>query len=399
MSTPHNLITDVAGIRVGNAHDPRLASGVTAIVFDRRNVASGVTRGGAPGTRDTALLEPEMTVTSIDAVLLGGGSLFGLDAAGGAAGYLRQQGRGLKLGGANIPVAVQAIIFDLNNGGDKDWGRMPPYWELGWQATETASVEPFALGTVGGGYGATTATFKGGLGSTSATTASGFKVGAIAVVNAIGSTVVGRGPHFWAAPWEVGTEFGGLGQPAKIPADALELHMKGRVQFVHHHRPRRHRCRPHQGGGEAAGDHGRRWNCPRHPPRPRAHGRRHRVCRGDAREAAGRARLSPHRDRPCRRRLPGPRHRPWRLRGDCPALPRRHCRRGGTALPARDRAMSRGRMLVAGVLAAALLVLLGWQLHRERMVKACLSAGGAWDGAACGPLRLRPILRRELERS
>ena len=232
MSTPHNLITDVAGIRVGNAHDPRLASGVTAIVIDRRNVASGVTRGGAPGTRDTALLEPEMTVTSIDAVLLGGGSLFGLDAAGGAAGYLRQQGRGLKLGGANIPVAVQAIIFDLNNGGDKDWGRMPPYWELGWQATETASVEPFALGTVGGGYGATTATFKGGLGSTSATTASGFKVGAIAVVNAIGSTVVGRGPHFWAAPWEVGTEFGDLGHPAKIPADALELHMKGRVQFA-----------------------------------------------------------------------------------------------------------------------------------------------------------------------
>jgi D-aminopeptidase len=229
--TPHNLITDVTGIRVGNAHDDRVASGVTAIVIDGRNVASCVTRGGAPGTRDTTLLEPEMTVTGIDAVVLGGGSLFGLDAAGGAVGYMRQQGRGLKLGGTNIPVAVQAIVFDLANGGDKNWGRMPPYWELGWRATAAASTSPFELGTVGGGYGATTATLKGGLGSASVTTASGFKVGAIAVVNAIGSAVVGRGPHFWAAPWEVGAEFGGLGYPSHITAEALELNIKGRTPF------------------------------------------------------------------------------------------------------------------------------------------------------------------------
>ena len=224
----HNLVTDVAGVRVGNAEDARAASGVTAIVFDTANVASGVTRGGAPGTRDTTLLDPEMTVTGIDAVLLSGGSLFGLDAAGGAVSFLRAQGRGTPIGAVNIPIAVQATTFDLLNGGDKDWGRMPPYWELGWQATAAASSAPFGLGTAGGGYGATTATLKGGLGSASATTASGFAVGAIVVVNAVGSPVIGAGPHFWAAPCEVGTEFGGLGQPARVPPEALKLRLKGR---------------------------------------------------------------------------------------------------------------------------------------------------------------------------
>jgi D-aminopeptidase len=229
LSTRHNLITDVAGIRVGNAEHARIASGVTAIVFDTANVASGVTRGGAPGTRDATLLEPEMTATSIDAVLLSGGSLFGLDAAGGAVSFLREQGRGMRIGSVNIPIAVQAITFDLLNGGDKDWGRMPPYWELGWQATAAAAEGPFKLGTVGGGYGATTATLKGGLGSASARTASGFAVGAVAVVNAVGSAIIGEGPHFWAAPFEVGTEFGGLGQPARVPPEALRLRLKGRA--------------------------------------------------------------------------------------------------------------------------------------------------------------------------
>jgi D-aminopeptidase len=225
-----NLITDVAGIRVGNAEDARVATGVTSIVFDTANVASGVTRGGAPGTRDTTLLDPEMTVSGIDAVLLSGGSLFGLDAAGGAVSFLRAQGRGTRIGAVNIPIAVQATTFDLLNGGDKDWGRMPPYWELGWQATAAASSAAFPLGTAGGGYGATTATLKGGLGSASANTASGFAVGAIVVVNAVGSAVIGEGPHFWAASCEVGAEFGGLGQPTHVPPHALKLRLKGRAQ-------------------------------------------------------------------------------------------------------------------------------------------------------------------------
>lgn len=223
-----NLITDLPGVRVGHAQDARIATGVTAVLFDTANVASGITRGGGPGTRDTTLLEPEMTVSGVDAVLLSGGSVFGLDAAGGAVSLLRQQGRGIIVGTANIPIAVQAVVFDLMNGGDKDWGRMPPYWELGWQAAAAASSGPFDLGTAGGGYGATTATFKGGLGSASAVTASGFAVGAIAVVNAVGSATIGEGPHFWAAPCEVGAEFGGLGLPAHVPAEALKLRMKGR---------------------------------------------------------------------------------------------------------------------------------------------------------------------------
>jgi D-aminopeptidase len=222
-----NLITDLPGIRVGHAHEPRIATGVTVIVFDVPNVASGVIRGGAPGTRDASLLEPEMTVAGIDAVVLSGGSLFGLDAAGGVVSFLRGRGRGLMIRGINVPVAVQAITFDLLNGGDKAWGRMPPYWELGWQAAETAAGGTFALGTVGGGYGATTATFKGGLGSTSAVTASGFAVGAIVVVNAVGSATVGDGPHFWAAPCEVDAEFGGLGMPARVTPRDLALRMKG----------------------------------------------------------------------------------------------------------------------------------------------------------------------------
>ncbi len=227
MGASLNLITDLAGIRVGNAHDARIATGATVIVFDTPNVASGVVRGGAPGTRDTRLLEPEMTATGVDAVVLSGGSLFGLDAAGGVVSFLRGQGRGLVIRGVNIPIAVEAIIFDLLNGGDKDWGRMPPYWELGWQAAEAAAAGPFELGTVGGGYGATTATLKGGLGSASATTASGFAVGAVVVVNAVGSATIGDGPHFWAAACERDGEFGGLGHPARIAPEALALRMKG----------------------------------------------------------------------------------------------------------------------------------------------------------------------------
>ena len=228
---PLNLITDIAGVRVGHVHDARRATGVTAILFDTQAgdgvVASAITLGGAPGSRDIGLLEPEMTVPGIHACVLSGGSLFGLDAAGGVGNYLRGQGVGMRIGAAVVPITVQAITFDLLNGGDKDWGRMPPYWEMGWQAAESAASGRFALGTVGGGYGATTVNLKGGLGSASAITAGGFTVGAVVIVNAVGSAVIGEGPHFWAAPHEIGAEFGGLGQPAHVPAAALALRIKG----------------------------------------------------------------------------------------------------------------------------------------------------------------------------
>lgn len=227
MAEQQNLIIDVPGIRVGNAVDSRVATGVTVILLDEPNVASGVVRGGAPGGRDTALLEPEMTVPGVNAIVLSGGSLFGLDAAGGVINCLRERGVGFKIGNATIPVAVQAITFDLLNGGDKNWGRKPPYWDLGWAATKVASTGPFQLGTQGGGHGTTTATLKGGLGSASVTTQSGFRVGAIVIVNAVGSATIGDGPHFWAAPFENGQEFGGLGLPTSISTDDLALRMKG----------------------------------------------------------------------------------------------------------------------------------------------------------------------------
>lgn len=227
MAPRANLITDVYGIYVGHADEAALASGVTAILVDRPNVASGTTRGGAPGQRDAAVLEPEMTVEGIDAVVLSGGSAFGLDAAGGVMAELRGRGVGLGVREAVVPIVVQAIVFDLLNGGDKAWDLQPPYWRLGLEAARAAGAGPFALGTAGGGYGATTANLKGGLGSASAVTSSGITVGAIAVVNAVGSVVVGDGPHFWAAPLERGGEFGGLGLPASMDERARAMRIKG----------------------------------------------------------------------------------------------------------------------------------------------------------------------------
>ena len=220
-----NLITDVPGLRVGHAHDERLASGVTALVFDSPAVASISIGGGAPGVRDTALLEPEMTVEAIDALVLSGGSAFGLDSMGGAMAALRAQGRGFVVGAFRIPIVPGAILFDLGNGGDKDWGRVPPYWELGYASVEAAGAV-FALGTAGAGFGATTADLKGGLGSSSAMTRTGFTVGALVAVNALGQTTVGDGPHFWAAPHERNGEFGGLGVASAWPA-AEDLRVKG----------------------------------------------------------------------------------------------------------------------------------------------------------------------------
>lgn len=226
-----NLITDVPGVLVGNAQDARVATGVTVAVFEQSTVASVVTLGGAPGSRATSLLEPETTRGVIDTVVLSGGSLYGLDAAGGASAVLCAQGKGAQFGGLVLPVAVQAILFDLMNGGEKDWlkepvKKQPPYWELGRDAALAASAE-FALGTAGAGYGATTATLKGGLGSTSASTRQGFMVGALVAVNAVGSATIGDGPHFWAAPYERGDEFGGRGWPQRVSADALALRFKG----------------------------------------------------------------------------------------------------------------------------------------------------------------------------
>jgi len=227
MTGSRNLLTDIAGIAVGHATDLKLGSGVTAVLFDRPAIASVAVLGGAPGGRDTHMLEPEMTIEAVDAIVLSGGSAFGLDAAGGVQAWLREQGRGLEVRGMRIPIVSQAIIFDLANGGDKGWGRYSPYQELGYEAASAAHVGQFALGSVGAGTGATTATVKGGLGSASARTDTGHMVAALAVVNAIGSPLIGAGPWFWAAPFEVNSEFGGRGWPAAMPENASAPRFKG----------------------------------------------------------------------------------------------------------------------------------------------------------------------------
>ena len=174
-SQSRNLLTDVTGAAVGNAEDLWLGSGVTVMVFDRPAIASVSILGGAPGGRDTELLAPHNTVETVDAIVLSGGSAFGLDAAGGVQAALREQGRGYAVRDVRVPIVPQAILFDLTNGGDKDWGRFSPYRELGYAAA-TALGRDFALGSVGAGAGATTATVKGGLGSASAVTSHGHTV-------------------------------------------------------------------------------------------------------------------------------------------------------------------------------------------------------------------------------
>lgn len=221
-----NLITDVPGLRVGHAGDERLGSGLTAVVFDAPAAASIAIHGGAPGVRDTALLEPEMTVEAVDALVLSGGSAFGLDGMGGAMAALAAAGRGFAVGAARVPIVPGAVLFDLTNGGDKDWGPRAPYWDMG-RAAVLAAAEDFALGSAGAGLGATTADLKGGLGSASAVTEGGFRVGALAAVNALGQATVGDGPHFWAAPYERHGEFGGFGLPAFPPSGAPPFRTKG----------------------------------------------------------------------------------------------------------------------------------------------------------------------------
>lgn len=221
-----NLITDVAGIRVGHGNAPKLASGVTVVLFEEPVVAAADVRGGGPGTREAALLDPAMTVERIDAITLSGGSAFGLDSASGAQAWLREHGRGLAVRTARVPIVPGAVLFDLLNGGDKNWGRYPPYRELAYQATASAAVD-FPLGSIGAGLGATTVDLKGGLGSASAQMPGGITVGAIAAVNAVGSAVIDGGPHFWAAPYERASEFGGRGLPSPIPSNALTFRAKG----------------------------------------------------------------------------------------------------------------------------------------------------------------------------
>ncbi len=211
---PRNLITDVQGVLVGNAQDDVLKSGTTVITCDRAMTCGVNVMGGAPGTRETDLLSADKTVQHVDALVLSGGSAFGLDAASGVADGLRVQGHGYAVGDQVVPIVPSAILFDLINGGDKNWTHNP-YNALGRAALDDVSTE-FDLGSTGAGTGATTASLKGGLGSASIVLPGGYTVGALVAVNALGDATV-DGKHFWAAPWEIDGEFGGLGPASSFP--------------------------------------------------------------------------------------------------------------------------------------------------------------------------------------
>lgn len=212
---PLNLITDIAGLKVGQAQDDRIRTGVTVLTADRPFVCGVNVMGGAPGSRETELLAPDKTVAEVDALVLSGGSALGLDAASGVANALRAAGRGFRVGAQNVPIVPAAIIFDLGNGGDKGWATNP-YADLGARALAAASTR-FDLGSAGAGTGATLAGLKGGVGSASVVLPSGHRVAALVVVNALGQATVGEGPHFWAAPFELDDEFGGLGVATDYP--------------------------------------------------------------------------------------------------------------------------------------------------------------------------------------
>lgn len=216
-----NLITDVDGIKVGQAEDSTARTGVTVILPDAPVTAAVNVMGGAPGTRETDALDPSRLLGGvIDAVTLSGGSVYGLDAGSGVTAWLGARGRGFEIAGSDVraPIVPGAILFDLSNGGDKGWGEEPPYRRLGAEAA-SAAAENFELGNTGAGYGARAGSFKGGTGSASLVSDNGLQIGALMAVNSYGSAIVPGSKAFWAAPFERDGEFGGAA-PASLSPDA-----------------------------------------------------------------------------------------------------------------------------------------------------------------------------------
>lgn len=197
---PLNLITDIDGLKVGHSVDEAARTGVSVIVPDAPAVIAANIAGGGPGTRETDALKPETLVERADAVVLSGGSVYGLDAASGVTAAMGAEGRGFPTGAPKpSPIIPAAILFDVANGGDKAWGDTPPYNALGRAAYE-ARETTFTLGNQGAGYGAQAGQLKGGLGSASVWHNGGVKVGALVAVNPLGAVVDEKG-RFWAQPY------------------------------------------------------------------------------------------------------------------------------------------------------------------------------------------------------
>lgn len=223
-----NLITDVDGIKIGNAEDERVMTGVTAVIPDTPVVAGVDVRGGGPGTRETEALNSDCLVERVEGIVLSGGSVYGLEAASGAIMSLAKQGRGFDVRGIRVPIVPSAILFDLANAGDKNWGDLPPYRQLGMEAVENLS-DDCSLGNAGAGFGAAAGKLKGGLGSASLISEDGIQVGAVFAVNPVGSVVVPGTRHFWAWPFEQGAEFGGLGAPSLKEDMPLDIPAESRL--------------------------------------------------------------------------------------------------------------------------------------------------------------------------
>lgn len=211
------------GLRVGHAADAAAKTGVTVFLPDEPAVAAVHVAGGAPATRETDLLRPGNTVERVDAIVLSGGSAFGLAAADGVMQWLAERGRGFAVGPWRVPIVPAAALFDLGSGGDKSAmrpGKAAPFFaDLGIRASENAAEAP-ATGSAGAGAGATTADIKGGFGAASVTLEDGSNLAAFAAVNAVGRVTLGEAGHFRAAPFEIAGEFGGRGLPSPLPRDA-----------------------------------------------------------------------------------------------------------------------------------------------------------------------------------
>lgn len=221
-----NLITDVPGIRVGQAEDRFARTGVTVVLPDAAARAAVDVRGGAPGTRETDALDPMSLAGRVDAVVLSGGSAFGLDSASGVMKWLSEQGRGFALRPdvPRVPIVPAAILFDLANG-----GRFSPdiFQGLGRKAVAAASAE-FDLGNAGAGYGAIAGAYKGGTGSASGVIDDAMTVGALVAVNAAGSPIIPGTDVFWAFALEQDSEFGGRRLDERFKPADLDLPSDGK---------------------------------------------------------------------------------------------------------------------------------------------------------------------------
>lgn len=225
---PANAITDVVGVRVGHATrlEPGWLTGVTVVVPPPGTVGGVDVRGGGPGTRETDALDPRNLVTAVDAVVLSGGSAFGLAAADGVMAELYAAGRGWPVGGPGqvVPIVPSAILFDLGRGGPFENHPGAEDGRAAYRAAYAAAEgAPVAQGSVGAGTGAKAGGLRGGVGTASAVLSTGATVGALVVVNAVGSPVDADGA-LYGCRCGIGAEFAALPTPG---AEAVTTYWSG----------------------------------------------------------------------------------------------------------------------------------------------------------------------------